>query len=160
MKLTGSAVKNAVVVVFVLLAVCAYYLIEYQKSPNLAASAPVPAPVATVQASPVAAFRIRREQTRAQETNMLLALVENELAAEGTRALAQELLLAAAQNAERELLLEGAIAAMGLDAVCAVRDGSVVLFTQKTLSEQEAARLVFLAGEHADARPENVKIFE
>ena len=103
-------------------------------------------PTAAPTPDPIAAYRQSRESARTQTDAMLTALVESQWTDADVRALAQQEALDVARAREQETLLEGALAGMGLgDALCAVADGTVTVFTASPLSEAQAAALCDLA---------------
>ena len=119
----------------------------------------LPAAAPTATPHPADAYRQRRAESRRQEKQVLLSLIEGEFTQEATRNLAQEQLLRVTEQEEAELAVEAALAAWGDEkALCTARDGALTILVSAPLTEGQASLVLELAREASGLPAENIRI--
>jgi len=104
---------------------------------------------------PLAVFRAQREQTRSQTSQALADLAQT-----GDEH-AQNELTALIERTENELAIECALAALGhAQAVCAVREGAVVICLKEALTNAQAAAILELSENLTGECAENVFLLD
>ena len=152
--------KDRILNILLLLTVAAALVITYFKGASSEKQSP---PLLNAAAGPTAhpaeIFRARRAAAREKEQTELRALAESGAWSEETRALAEETLRQALRADEAELALEAALAARGYaQALCVYRQGKMTVFTDRSLTGQDAALILDLAREAAGVEAENIRI--
>lgn len=108
---------------------------------------------------PIEAYRIRRENTRKEETSALSALAENPGTDEKIRIMAQEEMTRIIQRNEMEMALEAALIARGYpDALCIFQAGTLTILFSTPLQESDAQWIFHLAQEISSLEMENIRL--
>ena len=158
--------KDRILNILMLIAVAAALMFTWLRSPRdveTAGPSPLLSVLPTVSPTaaphPAEAYRARRAESRKQEKQVLLSLIEGEFTLDGTRALAQEQLLRVTEQEETELAVEAALAAWGdAYALCSVRDGAATVFVSVPLTQQQAALALDIAREASGLDMENIRV--